>query len=84
LFAYALSQSGSDWCKAKIRKVETGEDYPETLEWLKFTGLIFTHDNKGLFYSRYPEPVGTEDEGTETEVNRNHMVQNPSKGNRLF
>jgi prolyl oligopeptidase len=74
LFAYALSQSGSDWCKAKIRRVESREDYPETLKWLKFTGLVFTHDNKGLFYSRYPEPVATKDEGTETDSNKNAMV----------
>jgi prolyl oligopeptidase len=74
LFAYALSKSGSDWCTAKIRKVDSREDYPETLEWLKFTALVFTHDNKGMFYSRYPEPVGTRD-GTETGTNRNQMVK---------
>jgi prolyl oligopeptidase len=74
LYAYALSQSGSDWCHAKIRKVETGEDYPEKIEWLKFTGLNFTHDNKGFFYQRLPEPVGVKDAGTETGANRDAMV----------
>jgi len=55
--------------------VETGEDYPETLKWLKFTNLTFTHDNKGFFYQRYPEPgIDAKDAGTETGVNENAMV----------
>ena len=74
LFSYGLSRSGSDWCHARIRKVATGEDFPEKLEWLKFTTLLFTHDNKGLFYQRYPQPEGVNDAGTETGLNRNAMV----------
>jgi len=75
LYAYALSQSGSDWCHAKVRNVASGEDFAEKIEWLKFTGLSFTHDNKGFFYQRLPEPVGIEDAGTETGANKNAMVK---------
>jgi prolyl oligopeptidase len=79
LYSYGLSQSGSDWCYARCRRVATGEEYPETLRWLKFTRLNFTHDNKGGFYQRFPEPVGVDDAGTETGINSNAMVRSHLK-----
>ncbi|MBN2328454.1 MAG: serine hydrolase, partial [Candidatus Omnitrophica bacterium] len=58
LLAYALSSGGSDWKEIKIRNLETGEDYPETLQWYKFGGVAWKHDQSGFYYSRYPEPGG--------------------------
>lgn len=51
MVAYAYTKSGSDWNKLKIRNVETGEDYPETLVGLKFSTTLWTSDNKGFFYN---------------------------------
>jgi prolyl oligopeptidase len=54
--AYGLSSSGSDWQDWKVRNISTGEDLPDRLQWIKFSGAAWTHDNQGFFYSRYDEP----------------------------
>ncbi|NJR38655.1 MAG: S9 family peptidase [Leptolyngbyaceae cyanobacterium CSU_1_4] len=56
LMAYGLSTAGSDWQEWKVRDVETGEDLSDHLQWIKFSGASWTHDNQGFFYSRYAEP----------------------------
>ena len=56
LLAYSLSASGSDWQEWKVRDVETSKDLPDHLKWVKFSGVSWTRDGKGFFYSRYEEP----------------------------
>jgi prolyl oligopeptidase len=56
LMAYGLSASGSDWSEWKVRDIETGQDLPDTIKWVKFSGASWTADGKGFFYSRYDEP----------------------------
>ena len=56
LLAYSLSASGSDWQEWKVRDVETGKDLSDQLKWVKFSGVSWTRDGKGFFYSRYDEP----------------------------
>lgn len=56
LMAYGLSTSGSDWQDWKVRDVETGQDLPDLVQWVKFSGAAWTKDGNGFFYSRYDEP----------------------------
>lgn len=54
--AFTIQDGGSDWRKARVMKLDSGEYLDEELEWLKFTGLSWTPDGEGFYYSRYPEP----------------------------
>ncbi|MBI4418070.1 MAG: S9 family peptidase [Ignavibacteriales bacterium] len=59
LLAYGLSKSGSDWQEIRVRDLNTGRDYDEVLQWCKFAALAWTHDNRGFFYNRFPDPATT-------------------------
>ncbi len=53
---YGLSRGGADWEEFHVLNVETGRDLPDILHWVKFSGIAWTNDNAGFFYSRFPEP----------------------------
>jgi prolyl oligopeptidase len=55
--AYGLSASGSDWMEWRVRDVATGEDLPDLVRWVRFSGAAFTPDGQGFYYSRYDEPA---------------------------
>ena len=58
LMAYGVSDSGSDWQVWRVRTIDTAEDTMDLIQWIKFTGVSWTKDNKGFFYARYDEPKG--------------------------
>ena len=69
--AYSLSTSGSDWRELHVRDINNARDLPDTLKWVKFSGISWTEDNKGFFYSRYDEPTSG---NKMTNLNRNQKV----------
>lgn len=70
LMAYGVSSGGSDWQEVKIRRIATGEDYPEVIRWCKFTSVAWKHDDSGFYYDRFPEPgtVPEEDQSCYSRV----------------
>lgn len=54
--AYGRSVAGSDWQEWRVRRIDTGEDLDDRLEWVKFSGASWTQDGSGFYYSRYDEP----------------------------
>lgn len=55
--AYAEQKSGSDWKTIYVRDIETGKNLEnDELMWVKFSGVSWSKDNKGFFYSRYEVP----------------------------
>jgi len=74
ILAYGLSKSGSDWTTIKFRNVETGEDFEEEIEKVKFSGITWTHDNKGVFYGCYPDHDVSCATGKDTKSHENQKL----------
>jgi prolyl oligopeptidase len=55
-FAYAVSPRGADWQTLNVRDLTSGKDLADEVKWVRFSGISWTKDGKGFFYSRYPEP----------------------------
>ena len=70
--AYGISKSGSDWSTIYFRETtkpfvtpapdeksaNTGgpDRLSDALQYLKYGGVTWTHDDKGVFYKRFPAP----------------------------
>ena len=54
--AYAVAEGGADWETVRIRSIASGDDLADSISWVRFSDLSWTHDSQGFFYSRYPEP----------------------------
>ena len=52
--AYLVQDGGSDWRKARVMEIDSRQPLDDELDWLKFTGLSWTKDGAGFYYSRYP------------------------------
>lgn len=86
LLAYGVSASGSDWQEFRVRNVDTGRDLADTLKWVKFSGVSWTRDNRGFFYSRYDAPTSG---NNLTNVNQNqklyyHRLNTPQSADPLI
>jgi prolyl oligopeptidase len=86
LLAYGLSEGGADWETVHVRDVDTGKDFADEVHWMRFSGLSWTKDAKGFFYSRYPEPP----KGKVLEASLSgqalyyHRVGSPQSADRLI
>lgn len=67
--AYATSKAGSDWMEIHVRNISTRQDLPDTIKWVKFSGIAW--QGKGFFYSRYDAPP---DGKAYTQKNEFHKV----------
>ncbi|MDB6091672.1 MAG: prolyl oligopeptidase Serine peptidase family [Gammaproteobacteria bacterium] len=56
LFAYALSDAGSDWQTWHVRDVDTGADLPDEVRWSKAGGGSWRKDGSGFYYTCFAEP----------------------------
>ncbi len=66
---YGISRGGSDWQEYHVMEVATRKVLPDTLSWVKVSGLSWQGD--GFYYSRYPAPEKGHELSTKNE---NHQV----------
>jgi len=69
--AYTLAPGGSDVQDARVRDLANGADLPRVVRNVKFTGLEWTKDGKGFFYSRFR---GTEASASFADAGEVHQV----------
>ncbi|MDA3912964.1 prolyl oligopeptidase family serine peptidase [Oleiagrimonas sp.] len=85
--AYGLSNGGSDWRTVHVLDVKGKHPLDDTVRWVKFSGLSWTHDSKGFFYSRYPEPPKGEKAISQAVVHQKlyyHTLGTPQSGDKLI
>jgi prolyl oligopeptidase len=83
--AYGVAEAGSDWVTWHVADVESGKPLDDEIHWVKFSGASWTPDEKGFFYSRYPQP---EAGATYQSLNKNmriyyHRIGTPQAADTL-
>lgn len=54
--AYGIADAGSDWSTWKVMRLSDKKVLDDEIKWMKYSGISWTKDGKGFFYSRFPEP----------------------------
>jgi len=54
--AYTVSEGGADWQTVHVMDLASRKVMDDEVKWMRFSGLSWTKDGQGFFYSRYPEP----------------------------
>jgi prolyl oligopeptidase len=67
---YGISKAGSDWQQYKVMMLATKRTLPDTLDWVKVSGIAW--QGGGFYYSRYPAPAKGKSE--KSAVNEDHRV----------
>lgn len=86
LFAYALSEGGSDWETLHVRRLADGKDLADTVRYVKFSGIAWTRDGRGFFYSRYPAPPAGQaiSEQVKNQALYYHRIGTPQSEDQLI
>jgi len=83
LFAYSISEGGSDWRKIIIKNVETNKVLGDTILDVKFSGVSWKA-NEGFYYSSYDKPKGSElSEKTDQHKLYYHKLGTPQSDDEL-
>jgi len=81
--AYGKADGGSDWNTWYVKDLATGQDLPDTLAWVKFSGASWLPDESGFFYSRYPAPEDPLEQVSVEQKLYFHKVGTPQEQDEL-
>ncbi|AMN45854.1 prolyl endopeptidase [Steroidobacter denitrificans] len=83
--AYSLSDGGTDWRSWHVRDVESGQDLPDELRFIKFVPVVWTKDSRSMYYARYPQRIdGHEDDTRQREIFRHRLGETQNEDERIF
>ncbi|MCB9860579.1 MAG: S9 family peptidase [Phycisphaeraceae bacterium] len=83
--AYSKQIGGSDWRTWYVHDIESGEDTSDVLEFIKFSGVSWSKDNAGFYYSRYPSEGGTDLSSTNENLKvYYHTLGTPQSNDRMI
>src|SRR2546421_647281 len=71
VLGYTTAVGGSDLQDIHFRDLRTGRDLAETLPRVKYTGIAWTRDGKGFYYSRYR---GSAERANLTDATTHHQL----------
>jgi prolyl oligopeptidase len=54
LVAWSYQEAGSDWCRWRVRSVQTGADLDDDVRWAKFLEPCWLGDSSGFLYEMFP------------------------------
>lgn len=83
ILAYAGSEAGSDWKVVRFKRVADGSDLPDRVEWVKFSGLAWSGDSRGVWYSTYPEHDTSGKKALANHELRHHTLGTPQEQDLL-
>ena len=66
---YGVQENGADWQVYHVMELATKKTLPDTLKWVKVSGVAW--QGHGFYYSRYPEPEKGKDRAG---INEDHRV----------
>ncbi|KAK6766474.1 hypothetical protein RB195_026028 [Necator americanus] len=72
IFAYGLSEKGSDWVTIKFRGADK-KDLRDVITGVKHSCISWLKDNSGVFYCKYPDHRSAT-EGTSVEKHKYHSL----------
>jgi len=87
LLAYGIAASGSDWNEVRVRSIDTEQDLPDVIKWVKFSEPSWTKDSKGFFYAKFPEPKASENQTFAKLANQRmyyHRLGDPTDKDQLI
>ena len=71
LLAYTTAVGGSDLQDIHLRDLVAGRDLPEVISRVKFSGISWTRDSKGFYYSRFK---GSAEAANLRDANTHHQL----------
>lgn len=85
--AFSLSAGGSDWETIHVMDVTTRKELTDAVRWVKFSGIAWTHDDRGFFYSGFSEPSSGEKAISQSVTDQKlyyHKLGTPQANDKLI